>query len=140
MPEENLNQDTPITGNVSKATVQGERSTTDSPLKDHLEGQQKDSPRIERNDTVDEGVKGGNDTVIEHGPAIKDQVLGEENQHQPQDQKPKNNEEPSNKKFPSSDDEDMGHYFESSNEEDISAQPGVQALILNLLHQRYQLQ
>jgi hypothetical protein len=41
-----------------------------------------------------------------------------------QDPNPAGNEGPSSQKSPSSDRADMGHYFESSNEEDISAQPG----------------
>jgi hypothetical protein len=125
MPEENQSQEIPITENASKEAFQEERSTTDSPPKGNPEGHQQDFPRVKVNDTVDKGPKESDDTVIEHGPVVKDQALHEEKQqHQQQDQNPNNNEEPSNQKSPSSDHADMGHYFESSNEEDISAQPG----------------
>ncbi|KAK2444270.1 hypothetical protein QL285_015310 [Trifolium repens] len=104
IPKENLNQEIPLTedGNV--------------------EGPQQDSPRVEKKDTVDEGSKEGKDTVVEGNPVVDDQSFNEEKQQQ--DQNPNRNEEPSNQKSPSFNDADMGHYIESSNEEDISAQPG----------------
>jgi hypothetical protein len=106
-----------------------EKSTANSPPKDNPEENQQDSPRIEVNDQVNEGSKKGNETIVkhgpvEHGPVVKDQPLDAEKQHQPQVQNPNNTEEPSNQKSPSVDPEDMGHYFESSNEENISAEPG----------------
>jgi hypothetical protein len=117
----------PIIENATKEVVREEKSTTDSPLKDNLEGQQHSSPHVEMKDTMDEGLKDDGHEVVEHGPVVQDQLdqtLNEQDQQQQQDQNPKGNEDPSSQKSPSSDHADMGHYFESSNEEDISAQPG----------------
>jgi hypothetical protein len=124
VPEGKQSQETPLTENTSKGVVQEERSTADSPLKDILEGQHHNSPRVEKHDTKDGGSKEGKETVVEQGPVVKDQALNGENQHQQQDQSPTGNEEPSNQISPSSDHANMSHYFESSNEDDISAQPG----------------
>jgi hypothetical protein len=123
-PEEDQSQEIPITENASNGAVHEEKSTADSPPKGNPEGYQQDFPRVEVNDTIGEGLKKGNDIVIEHGPVEKDRVFNEENQPQQQDPKPRGTEEPSDRNSPSSEHADMGHYFESSNEEDASAQPG----------------
>jgi hypothetical protein len=128
MPEEDQSQETPITEHASKGATHAERSTADSPPKGNPErNQQTDSPRVEMKDTVDDGSKVMNDIVIEHGHVEEDQVdqtLDDQDQQRQQDLNSKGNGDHSNRKSPSTDQADMGHYFESSNEEDISAQPG----------------
>jgi hypothetical protein len=125
LPEETQGQETPVTENVTKEAAQEERSTANSPPKGSPKRLQRDLPRVEVNDKVDEGPQEGNGIVDEQGPVVQDQAFREEEQlHPRQDQNPTNNEEPSNRRSPTSDHVDMSHYFESSNEEDISAQPG----------------
>jgi hypothetical protein len=127
MPEENDSQEIPITENTSKDDLQVKKSTTDSPLKDSSERHHLNSPHVEQTNPVDWGPKTNDITVVEHGPVARDQMDqapdGEKQQPQ-QDQNNQDQKGPSRQPSPSSDRADMSHYFESSNEEDISAQPG----------------
>jgi hypothetical protein len=78
-------------------------------------------------DQVDEGSKKEDEIAVEYGPVEKDKVnlvLGTTTEPKQQDQNLEGNEDPSTQRSPSFDDANMSHYFESSNEEDISAQPG----------------
>jgi hypothetical protein len=124
VPKENPNQEIPLTEDASNKIIREEQSTANSSPKGNVKGPQQESPRIEKNDTVDEGPKEGKDAIAEGNPFVVDRALDEEPQQQKQDQGPNHTEEPSNQKPPSSDDASMEHYFESSNEEDISAEPG----------------
>jgi hypothetical protein len=107
--------------------AQGEKSTTDSPLKDQMEEQQHNSPSVETHATEDGVSKDDGHEAVEHGPVKRDQMdqaLNKQDEPKQQDQNPEGNEGPSSQKSPSPDEADMSHYFESSNEDDISAQPG----------------
>jgi hypothetical protein len=125
--EQERSQETPITEHVPKGNAQEEKSTADSPPKGSLEGAQQDLPHIEMTDQVDEGSKKEDEIAVEYGPVEKDKVnpvLGTTTEPKQQDQNLEGNEDPSTQRSPSFDDANMSHYFESSNEEDISAQPG----------------
>jgi pyruvate/2-oxoglutarate dehydrogenase complex dihydrolipoamide acyltransferase (E2) component len=108
--------------------AQGEKSTADSPLKDQMEQQQQhDSPRVETHATEDGVSKESGPGAVEYGHAEKDKIdpaLNKPDEPTQQDPKPTSNEGPSNQRSPSPEQTDMNQYFESSNEDDFSAQPG----------------
>jgi hypothetical protein len=122
--KENLTQEIPLTEDAPNKVTQEEQSTANSSPKGNVKGPQQDSPRIEKSDKADEDPQEGKDTIAEGNLAVIDSAFDGEPQQQRQDQSPNHTEEPSNQKPPSSDDAGVEHYFESSNEEDISAEPG----------------
>jgi hypothetical protein len=127
MVEEEQKQDTPNVEHASKGAAYEERSTADSPPKGNLEGNQQDPPHIEVNDQVTEGSRKEDDIAVEYGPAEKDKVkptLSKSDESEQQNPNPEGNSGASTQKSPSPEQAETNQYFESSNEEDISAQPG----------------
>jgi hypothetical protein len=76
---------------------------------------------------MDEGSLKGKDAAVEGGPVEQNQkgpTLSQQKETTQQDPKTASTEGHSNQKSPSHDQTSMNQYFESNNEEDISAQPG----------------
>jgi hypothetical protein len=96
--EEDHSQETPITEHASKGATLEEISTADSPPKGNPEENRQASPSIEANNQMKEDSPKGDNAA--------------------------DNEDASNQKSPSPEPENMDQYFESGNEDNISAQPG----------------
>jgi hypothetical protein len=131
MPEEDSNHEEPNTDNVSKANSQEEKSTADSPPKATLEDTHQSPTKNDMTNPVDGGSKEDDHNVVQLNLAAKNQEgqpsngETEQQQQQQQDQNAQDNIGPSKRQSPpSSSQVDINQYFESSNEDDISAQPG----------------
>ncbi|KAK2409177.1 serine/threonine-protein phosphatase 7 long form protein [Trifolium repens] len=125
--EEEQKQDTPVTEHEPKGTEHEERSTADSPPKGNPEGIHQDLPHLDLNDQLNEGSNKEDDVAVEYGPLEKDKAhlnLGKPDEPKPQNPAPEGHDDSSNQKSPSPKPTDINQYFESSNEDNISAQPG----------------
>jgi hypothetical protein len=88
MLEGNIQQDLPITEDVSKDTAQDEKSTADSPPKANPEGARQSPPETEKIDTMDGGWKHDNDVVDDSDNVAKNgegQPPNDEGEQQQQD-------------------------------------------------------
>jgi hypothetical protein len=125
--EEDHSKETPIADHVLKDTTQEERSTADSPPKGNPEENCQAPPHVEINDQVTEDLPKGGHAATDEDVIEKNQpspIPNKEAEPQQQDPKPANDEGVSTQRSPSLEPTNMDQYFESSNEDDISAQPG----------------
>ena len=125
--EEDHSQETPAAEHVSKGATLEEISTADSPPKGNPEENRQASPSIEANDQMKEDSPKGDNAAVNDDSTEKgrtDPTPNNEVKPQQQDPKPADNEGASNQKSPSPEPENMDQYFESGNEEDLSACPG----------------
>jgi hypothetical protein len=106
MSEERKSQESPITEDVPRDAE--EKSTAESPPKTNPEETHQDPPRVKMMNPAQEGEKADDNAVVEPDLAAKNQA----------DQPPNGGEQQQDHNV------DMGQYFESSNEEDVSAKPG----------------
>ncbi|KAK2363341.1 hypothetical protein QL285_088336 [Trifolium repens] len=125
--EEDHSQETPVTEHASKGATLEEISTADSPPKGNPEENRQASPSIEANDQMKEDSPKGDNAAVNDDSTEKgrtDPTPNNEVKPQQQDPKPADNEGASNQKSPSPEPENMDQYFESGNEEDLSARLG----------------
>jgi hypothetical protein len=110
---------------VSKEAIHEERSTADLPPKSNPEGHCQTSVHPENNDHMKEDTPKGDKVGTEDGSNGKDQTESTPNA-EPQHQGPETatQENASNQRSPSVEQANMDQYFESGNEDDLSAQPG----------------
>jgi hypothetical protein len=71
MPEENIQQDLPITEDISKDTIQEERSIVDSPPKANFEDAHQTFPNAEMTNVTGDGSKLDDNVVVEPNPVAK---------------------------------------------------------------------
>jgi hypothetical protein len=125
--EEGQSQKVSVTEHTSEGAHHEGKSTADSPSKGHPEENCQASPHIETNNQVKEDLPKVNDAAIEGGSVDQNQTSpppDTQTESAQQDPKPANNEGASNQRSPSPEHASMDQYFESSNEDDIPAQPG----------------
>jgi hypothetical protein len=125
--EEDHSQETPVAEHASKGASHEEKSTADSPPKNNPEENYQASPHIEANDQMKEDLTKGNNAAVSDDSiekARQDPTPNKETEPQRQDPKPADTEGVSNQKSLSPEQENMSQYFESGNEDDLSAQPG----------------
>jgi hypothetical protein len=125
--EEGQSQKVPVTEHTSEEAPHEEKSTADSPSKSNPEENFQASLHVEANDQVKEDLPKVNDAAIEGGSIEQTQANPTPDTHTGSAQqvpKPADNEGASNQRLPSPEQTNVDQYFESSNEDDISAQPG----------------
>jgi hypothetical protein len=125
--EEDHSKETPVAEHASKGTTHEEISTADSPPKGNPEENCQASPHIEANDQMKEDSPKGDNAAVNDDSTEKDRTdptPANETEPQQQDLKSADNEGASNQRSPSPEPENMDQYFESGNEEDLSAHPG----------------
>jgi hypothetical protein len=125
--EEDHSKETPVDDHASKGAIHEEKSTADSPPKGNPEENCQTSPHIEANDQMKEDAPKGDNTGVNDHSAEQtrtDPTPNNEAEIQQPEPKPADNEGIPNQKLPSLEPENIDQYVESSNEEDLSAQPG----------------